>query len=258
MAEGGLIGVLALRLRAGDRLVAAWCTAGDPSLAEALIRAGYDTAVLDMQHGAFTVETAIRGIAQVALAGAPAIVRVPVGDFATASRMLDAGAAGVIAPMINSVADAETFVSFAKYPPAGGRSWGPHRAVPMTGLDPAGYFKAANAIHLAIPMIETRAALDALDGILAVPGVDGVFVGPADLSVALSNGGGVDPTSREVDAALRHIVTRAEAAGKFASLFCADGALAKAMLARGFRLCSASTDLMLLRQAAGQELGAAR
>ncbi len=112
-------------------------------------------------------------------------MRVPVGDFASASRLIDAGAAGVIAPMINSRADAERFASFAKFPPVGERSWGPRAALALSGLDLQGYLASANRLTQAIAMIETREALDALDDILAVAGIDGVFIGPADLSIAL-------------------------------------------------------------------------
>jgi 4-hydroxy-2-oxoheptanedioate aldolase len=213
--------------------------------------------VLDMQHGSFTIETAMRGIAAVALAGAPAIVRIPVGEFATVSRMLDAGASAVIAPMVNSVADARALVAFAKYPPVGERSWGPHRALALSGLGQAAYLAQANQLQLTIPMIETRAALAALDDILAVPGIDGVFVGPSDLSIALGDGH-LDPVSREVEEALDHIAARVKHAGKFAGLFCVDGARAKTMLARGFALCSVSTDSLLLRSATSGELRASR
>ncbi len=257
MATEAVLSKLAVRLRRGERLVSAWCCLGDPAAAEVLVREGYDTAVLDMQHGTFTVDSAIEGIALLALAGKPAVVRVPVGEFATASRMLDAGAAAVVAPMINSAADAKAFAAFAKYPPLGDRSWGPGRAIPLSGLDPVTYLAQANATQLALPMIETRAALDALDDILAVPGIDGVLVGPADLSIALL-GGRLDAEGPEVEAALDHIAARAAAAGKVACLFCMDGARARAMGARGFGLCSASIDTALLRQGAARELATAR
>ena len=178
-----------------------------------MIREGFDTAVLDMQHGLYTFGSAQQGIAFAALAGAPAIVRIPVGDYATASRLYDAGAAAVIAPMIDSPKDAKAFVAHAKYLPTGQRSWGPGRALGLTGLSPTRYLAQANGLQLAIPMIETRAALAALDEILAVSGVDGVLVGPGDLSIALS-GGTLDFESREVDQALDHVLARTRQAGK--------------------------------------------
>ena len=85
--------------------------------------------------------------------------------------------------MINSVEDARLFVSFTKFPPLGERSWGPARALALTGLSPQDYFKQANDFSLIVAMIETREAIAAVDDILAVPGIDGVFVGPSDLSI---------------------------------------------------------------------------
>ncbi len=257
MTTDAILGALPRRLGRGERLLAAWCVSGDPATAEALVRAGFDAAVLDMQHGAFTEGSAADGVALVALAGAPAVVRVPVGAFATASRLLDAGAAGVVAPMINGAADARAFAGFAKFPPLGERSWGPGRAVALSGLGAEAYMSQANALQLALPMVETRAALEALDDILAVPGIDGVLVGPSDLSIALS-GGRLDTGSPELRAALAQVAARCAAAGKTACLFCPDGASAKKAGADGFALCSVSTDRLLLRQGALAEIGAAR
>jgi len=255
--DGGTLGWLARTLNGGGRVLAAWTVLGDAGVAEALVRAGFDAAVLDLQHGTYSFEEALRGIAAVAMAGAPALCRVPVGDYATAARLFDAGAAAVIAPMIESARDARALVSMVKFPPLGERSWGPGRALALTGLDPKGYFARANEIQLALPMIETRAALAALDEILAVPGVDGVLVGPSDLSVALT-GGAPDPNHPEVQRALDHVASRTRAAGKVAAFFCTNGAQACSMLARGFALCSISTDAGLLAQAARAELAAAK
>ena len=128
----------------------------------------------------------------------------------------------------------------------------------LSGYVGPAYLHSANAITLSIAMIETRQALDALDDILATPGIDGVFVGPSDLSIALSGGAVVDAHSPAVDEALSRVVDRAKAHGKFAGLFCIDGARAKSALARGFALATVSTDLVLLRSAARLELAAAR
>jgi 4-hydroxy-2-oxoheptanedioate aldolase len=251
------LATLSRRLRTGENLLSGWSGIAEPALADIMVRQGFDTVVLDMQHGAYTVESALRAIAAMALAGAPAIVRIPIGDNATASRMLDGGAAAIIAPMVNSVEDARSFAAAVKYRPMGERSWGPHRALALSGLDPVAYLAAANDMHLAIPMIETGVALDALDAILAEPGVDGVFVGPSDLSISLS-GGTLDPHGGPVQKALDHVAARVRAAGKFAGLFCFDGPQAKAMAARGFALCSIATDSLLLAGAARAAIAGAR
>ena len=252
-----VIGKLARALRAAG-VYSAWVGINDPQVAEALAREDFDAVTLDMQHGSVDLVGAARGILSVALAGKPTVVRVGVGDFAAASRVADAGAAAVIAPMINSVADAQAFADFMKFPPLGRRSWGPRACGPLSGFVGPAYLHEANAITLAIAMIETREALAAVDDILAVPGIDGAFVGPSDLSIALSTGGVVEPRGTAVDAALAKVVAAAKAHGKFVGLFCFDGAQAKAARARGIAFTSISTDALLLRAAARGELEKAR
>jgi 4-hydroxy-2-oxoheptanedioate aldolase len=258
MIEGGVVATLAARVRDGECVFAAWVGLNEPMVAEQLAREGYDTAVMEMQHGAVDVAGALRGVAAVAGAGKPAIVRIPIGDYPTASRVIDVGASAVIAPMINSASQAREFASFMKFPPIGQRSWGPRAVLPLTGYDPEAYLRHANDFTLAIAMVETREAMGSLDAILATPGIDGVFVGPSDLSIALSEGSTVDPQSASVDAALTQIVARAKAHGKFAAAFCHSGERANELARRGFALCSVASDQLLLRLAARQELAKAR
>jgi 4-hydroxy-2-oxoheptanedioate aldolase len=253
-----VVGKLSAGLAAKGPLFAAWVGMNEAAVAEALARESFDTVVLDMQHGALDFPGASQAILSVALAGKPTIVRAPVGDFALASRLLDAGAAGLIAPMINSRDDARRLVAFTKFPPLGERSWGPRAVLPLSGLEAPAYLAAANGLTQTIAMIETRAALDALDDILGVEGIDGVFVGPSDLSIALSEGRGVEPRGKALLAASQRILARVKAHGKYAAMFCFDGADAAAMAALGYRLCSISSDQTLLRAAAAAELAAAR
>jgi 4-hydroxy-2-oxoheptanedioate aldolase len=253
-----VLGKLGERLAGEGRALCAWVTMNEPAVAEALAREAFDAIVLDMQHGAIDFDGAMRSILAVALAGKPTIARVPVGGFALASQLMDAGAGGILAPMINSGEDARRLVEFVKFPPLGQRSWGPRAALPLSGLDAPAYLTAANAMTQAIAMIETRAALDALDDILSVEGLDGVYVGPSDLSIALSNGRAVEPRGAEVMAEARRVGERAKAHGKYAAMFCFDGADARAMQALGYRLCTIASDQALLRSAARSELAAAR
>ena len=253
-----VVGKLAADLADEAPVFCAWVGMNEPAVAEALAREAFDAVVLDMQHGAFDFGGASRAILSVALAGKPTIVRAPVGEFALASRVLDAGAAGIIAPMINSRSDAKRLVEFTKFPPLGGRSWGPRAVLPLSGLEPPDYLLKANAMTQTIAMIETRAALDALDDILSVAGIDGVFIGPSDLSIALSGGLRTDPRGAPLMEAAGRIVARARSHGKYAAMFCFDGADARAIAGLGFRLCSISTDQTLLREAARAELEAAR
>jgi 4-hydroxy-2-oxoheptanedioate aldolase len=246
------------RLNAGSPALAAWCGLPDPAVSALLAHAAFDAVVLDMQHSAIDYGVAVRAIPLIAAASKPAIVRIPVGEFATASRILDAGASGVIAPMVNTVADAHLFADFMKYPPLGQRSWGPHGALAATGLEPGDYFRSANGLTVALAMVETREALAIIDEILAVPGIDGIFIGPGDLSIGLSEGRELNPTSAAVETALDHAVARSRAAGKVAGVFAASGERAAALYGRGFHLISVSSDAGMLRAGADAALKVAR
>jgi 4-hydroxy-2-oxoheptanedioate aldolase len=250
---------LGTRLRSGEQLFAAWCGIPEIMVAETIARAGYDTIIFDMQHGAIDIVTAIRGINAVALVGTPAIVRIPVGDFASASRMLDAGAAAVIAPMINSVDDARRFASYAKFPPMGERSWGPARAMTLAGnTDQIDYLHTANQDQLAIAMVETLEAVKVLDDILQVPGIDGVLVGASDLSIALSNGGTIDMTSPDVLNAVDRIVASCRTHNKVAMMACKDSQAAKEMSVLGFQVTSMANDTTIITRGVHALLSAAR
>ncbi len=253
-----VVGKLSKALAAEQPVFCAWVGMNEPAVAEALAREAFDAVVLDMQHGALDFSGVSRAILAVALADKPSIVRVPVGEFPLASRLLDAGAAGIIAPMINSRDDARRLVAFTKFLPLGERSWGPRAVLPLSGLEAPEYLASANAMTQAIAMIETRAALEALDDILGVEGVDGVFIGPSDLSIALSDGQKSEPRGAPLMEAAGRIAARARAHRKYAAMFCFDGADAAAMAALGFKLCSVASDQTLLRGAARAELAAAR
>src|SRR5262245_13522684 len=122
---------LARRLKAGETVHSGWCGLPAPIVAALAGRGGFPVVTLDAPHGLGDAAALLAGLAQVRQGGAASIVRIPIGEFATASRALDFGAEGIIAPMINTPADARAYVSFAKFPPLGERSWGPHRATTL-------------------------------------------------------------------------------------------------------------------------------
>jgi 4-hydroxy-2-oxoheptanedioate aldolase len=199
----------------------------------------------------------VAAIAQVRQGGAAPIVRIAVGDFATASRALDFGAEGIIAPMINTPADARAYVSFAKFPPVGERSWGPHRATTLANLpDQKVYLREANGLTVTFAMIETRTALDNSEAIAATPGIDALFLGPADLSIALSKGGNVDPMAGEVDRELDRIIAAASKAGKIMGAYCHSAERAVALAKRGIRFLAVGSDMGFLRAGAAAALKA--
>src|SRR4029077_13165589 len=186
---------LAQRLNAGETLFTAWSAVPDALTVEIVAGQGFDAVPLDMQHGGHHEDSVLRGIVPGLHAKKHPVVRIPVGRFDMASRALDFGAEAVIAPMVNSVDDARRFAASMKYPPVGERSWGPTFGLPRAGTrDLDAWLRQSNASTVSFAMIETRAAFDALDGILETPGIDGVFVGPSDFSIAWSNGATVNPT----------------------------------------------------------------
>jgi 4-hydroxy-2-oxoheptanedioate aldolase len=246
---------LARRLRAGETVFTAWCAMASPLVTEALAREGFSAVTIDQQHGLWDTAATVNAIAAIHAAGAAPIVRVPLAQFPTASRALDFGAEGVIAPLINTPADARAFVAAAKFPTLGERSWGPHRAMTLGGVsDPKTHLREANDLTVTIAMIETRAALDNLDAILATPGIDAIFVGPSDLSIALSNGTVLDPHSADVERALDGIVAAAQKAGKVPGAYCQNAERAVALARRGFRFCAVGSDLQFLRAGAAEQI----
>src|SRR5262249_57589490 len=136
---------------------------------------------LDGRQGLWEAAAIVAGIAAVRQGGAAPVVRVPVGDFAGVSRALDFGAEGIIAPMINTAADARALAAHAKFPPVGERSWGPHRAMMLGGIsEMKTYLTEANNLTVTLAMIETRTALDNIDAIASTPAADRLFLAPSD------------------------------------------------------------------------------
>ena len=246
---------LARRLGAGETVFTGWCGLPAPIVAETVAREDFTAVTIDQQHGLWDTAATAAGILAIRAVGAAPIVRVPLGAFAAVSRALDFGAEGVIAPMINTAADARAFVGAAKFPPVGERSWGPQRALTLTGIaDPKTYLREANANVVTLAMIETRTAMANLDVIAGTPGIDVLFVGPSDLSIGLTDGAELDPHSALVEAALDKIVAAATKAGKVAGLYCVNAERAVACAKRGIRFLAVGSDLAFLRAGASAQL----
>jgi 4-hydroxy-2-oxoheptanedioate aldolase len=239
---------LASRLRSGETVYSGWSSLTDPLVMEALARTPLDAVLLDMQHGAHDTASAVALTGVLRAAGKHTLVRIPVGRFDMASRALDFGAEGVIAPMINSAEDARLFAAAMKYPPLGERSWGQLRGRPGSygAGGSGGYLRQVNEATLSFAMIETRAAYEALDDILAVDGIDGVFVGPSDFSIAWSNGAEVDAGSEAIIEPLTQIAVKAKAAGKLCGIYAATPALAKRFAALGYTYLPLAVDTAYL------------
>lgn len=238
----------------GETSLGAWLSIPSPVTAEAAARTGADYVCIDAQHGAIEYSDCAAMIQSVLLGGSRPIVRVPWNDQGIIGKMLDAGAQGVIVPMVNSVEEAEAVVRSCRYAPDGARSYGPALAGPRVDGDYVAWARDNIAV---IPMIETVQALESIDDILAVPGVDAIYVGPADLSLTLGLPAGNNDADASFSDALTTILAACERAGVVAGIH-ANGTLATRRIDAGFRMVTVTTDLVALRNGMAEELSNAR
>ena len=244
------------RLRRREAAVGYWVVLDAPVATERIARLGYDYVCVDGQHGLVEYSGILRALTAVDAGGrSVGLVRVGANDPFLIGQALDAGAAGVIVPLVNSAEDAARAVSSATYPPQGTRSYGPMRSGLRVGPVPA----EANAAIACLAMIETPEGLEAVEEICAVPGLTGVYVGPSDLCLAVGGAFPGDPAVADVfEAALERIRTAAAAAGVAAGIHTPAGADAAKRLAEGFTFATVSSDLVHLERAAADHLSAAR
>lgn len=242
-------------LAAGGKAVNGWCSIPSAVTAEMVARAGFDTVSIDLQHGLIDYQTALAMLQAVDGLGPPTLARVPWNEPGIVMKALDAGFTGIICPMINTRAEAERFAAACRYAPAGSRSYGPTRAAQVHGTD---YAATANGFVTTFAMIETAEAMGNLDAILAVEGIDAVYVGPADLGLSLGHTPTLLPEAEPVRAAIATIRDRAVAAGKIAAIHCGSPAMVRAMLADGFGLATLITDARMFATALAVGLGEAR
>ena len=235
--------------------VSGWLQLPGALHAEALARLSYDALVLDLQHSPIDFAQAVSMLAAIELGGAEPFVRMQVNSAADAMKLLDAGAYGVISPMVNTVEDARHFASALNYPPLGTRSYGPRRPSLRYGAD---YWGLARQSIVGLAMIETREAVANLHDILAVEGLDGVFIGPTDLAVEYGYAPHVDSTEPELVQIIAGIREAAHAANKKVGIYCGAAPFAKEKIAEGFDLITAAPDLGLLVGAAQQLLSSIR
>jgi 4-hydroxy-2-oxoheptanedioate aldolase len=234
-----------------EPVAAGWLHLGHPFVAEIMVGAGFSVLVTDHQHAPFGIERALELVAMVSRTSALPFVRVSWNDPAEIMKFLDAGALGIICPMVNSAAQARDFVAACRYPPRGIRSFGPTRAGLLYGAD---YAKHSDERIVTMAMIETTAGLEHLDEILAVEELDGVFVGPSDLNQSLGNGAKLDSTEPAFLDILAEIAEKTRAAGKVAGLFCGSSEYALEMQKIGYRFLVLSSDSRLLTAVAKQTL----
>ena len=235
------------RWNKGIPTINGWLTLPVALSAEIMARAGFDSLTIDMQHGAIDYAGALDLLTALAATEVTPLVRVPSSDPTFITRVLDLGALGVICPMINSAAEARTFAAGARYYPVGNRSSGPLRAAMLYGAD---YFKQVNEAVLVLGMVETPGAIANLDEILALETMDGIYVGPNDLGIAMGMAAGTDREEPEFIRTLEDIARRANAHGKIPGLHTNSSKYASRAIAMGFGFVTVCADAGLIREGA--------
>ena len=239
----------------GETVVNGWLSIPSAFSAEVVAHQGFDSLTVDMQHGVIDYQTAVTMLQAIATTSVIPLARVPWNDPAWLMKILDAGAYGVVCPMISTRTQAKALVAACKYPPHGYRSWGPVRASLYAGPD---YGDHANDDLIVMPMIETAEALTNLEAILTVPGIDAVYVGPSDLSLALGCKPRLDQTDPPVVEAQQQIVDACKRHGVIAGIHCASSDYACRMIAAGYRFVTLASDARFLAARAAEEVGHVR
>ncbi|MEO5692995.1 MAG: aldolase/citrate lyase family protein, partial [Usitatibacter sp.] len=211
----------------GGKVIAGWCSIPSAVTAEIVARQGFDAIAIDLQHGLIDYQVSLQMLQATGAVEVPALCRVPWNDAAPIMKALDAGFTGIICPMVNTREDAEKFVGACRYAPRGYRSYGPTRAARIH----ADYATSAADLIVTFAMIETAEAVRNLDSILAVPDIDAVYIGPADLALSLGYAPSLFSTDAAVLDAIATICRKAKAAGKIAGIHAGSSAQVREMLA---------------------------
>lgn len=238
--------------KAGEAAVNGWLAIPNSFSAETMAHQGWDTLTIDLQHGVVDYQAMVGMLQAISTTPTVPVVRVPWLEPGILMKTLDAGAYGVICPMISTREDAQKLVAYTSYAPRGTRSFGPVRALLYGGPD---YPQYANDTIVRFAMIETAQALDNLDDILSVEGLDAIYIGPSDLSLAL----GCKPTFDEVDPkaaqAIDHILARAKHYGVVAGIHNGAPEAALGRIAKGFQFVTVGSDARLMAAGAQAVVG---
>ena len=229
-----------------------WLAVPSAFSAEVMAHQGWDTLTIDLQHGVIDYSAMVTMLQAISTTATVPIVRVPWLEPGIVMKSLDAGAYGVICPMVNTREDAQRLVAYTHYAPRGARSFGPIRATLYAGAD---YAQKANDTIVAFAMIETAQALDNLDTILSVEGLDAIYIGPSDLSLALGCRPVFDDVDPPVAQAIAHILERAKAHGVKAGVHNGVPDVALKRAAMGFNFVTLGSDARILAAGSQQLLG---
>jgi 4-hydroxy-2-oxoheptanedioate aldolase len=235
--------------KSGGAAVNGWLAIPSSFSAETMAHQGWDTLTIDLQHGVVDYQAMLPMLQAISTTDTVPVVRVPWLEPGILMKCLDAGAYGVICPMINTREDAERLVQYTHYAPRGVRSFGPIRGLLYGGSD---YPERANDTIVTFAMIETATALGNLDALLSVEGLDAVYIGPSDLSLALGCRPTFDDVETKVAEAIDHVLERARAHGVVAGIHNGSTEAALARIAKGFQFVTVGSDARLMAAGAQQ------
>jgi len=241
--------------KAGGAAVNGWLGIPSSFAAETMAHQGWDTLTVDLQHGVVDYAAMVTMLQAISTTSVVPVVRVPWLEPGILMKTLDAGAYGVICPMVNSGEEAQRLVAWTSYAPRGTRSYGPIRALLYGGAD---YTQHANDTVVRFAMIETARALDNLDDILSVEGLDAVYIGPSDLSLSLGCKPSFDELEPAAAQAVEHILARAKAHGVVAGIHNGSPEAALDRIAKGFQFVTVGSDARLLAAGSQQILSKMR
>ena len=240
---------------AGKGGVNAWLATPSPVTAEVTGKAGFDSVTIDLQHGLSDYGSALSMLQALTASDATPMARVPWLEPGIIMKLLDAGALGIVCPMVNTRAEAERLVHYASYAPAGTRSFGPTRAMLAYGAD---YVSKANDTVITLAMVETAEALGNVEAIAQTPGLTGVYIGPSDLALSMGHVPKLDPDEPAVVEAVGRILEACKDAGIRCGIHCLAPSYAKRMLGMGFDLVTLGSDIRLYSTACANAIAVAR
>jgi len=226
-------------LKNGKPILNGWLSIPNSFTAEAMANMGWDTITIDLQHGQNDYTSSISMLQAISNSSSTPLARVPWNEPGIIMKMLDLGVLGIIAPMINTKEDCEKFVSYCRYPPEGQRSFGPMRAQLQYGTD---YFEKANNAITTFAMIETQESINNLDQILSVPNLDGVYIGPADMSISYGLKPKFDVKEEPIYSNIKLVANKSKEYNKIAGIHNGTIAYAKEMLDLGYKFITISSD----------------
>jgi 4-hydroxy-2-oxoheptanedioate aldolase len=236
-------------------VVNGWLAIANSYSAEVMAHEDFDSLTIDMQHGMVDFQAAIAMFQALSTRDCTPLARVPWNDPALIMKSLDAGAYGIICPMVNNREECERFVGACRYAPVGYRSFGPARGILYGCGD---YAAKANDTVITLAMIETAQAMENLDDIMSVDGLDAIYIGPSDLAISLGNPPSPEPVAPNVIEAIGEILAAAERNGVKAGIHCPNGASVRDKFTQGFRFATVTNDVRLMSMAAKAEIATAR